>query len=74
MSDGTISARQAGDGACIQTDLCPSPILAIVAIGNSKAKGDTMKAAELREVVADVIGLLPAALGLDFVRRQWRQF
>jgi hypothetical protein len=33
-----------------------------------------MKAAELREVVADVIGLLLAALGFDFVGRQWWQF
>jgi hypothetical protein len=33
-----------------------------------------MEAAELGEVIADVIGLLLAAFGFNFVGWQWRQF
>jgi hypothetical protein len=74
MGERTVSARQARYRARIQTDLCPGQILAGVAIGYTKPERDTMKPLELREVIADMISLLPAALYFDVLRRQWRQF
>ena len=70
MGEGAVSARQARYRARIQTDLCPNPILAVVAIGHTKPIRDTMKPVELREVIADINSLLPAALQFDVLRRQ----
>ena len=74
MGEGTIFARQARHRACIETDLCRGPVFAVVAIGYTQPERDTVKPVELREVIADMINLLPAALDLDVLGWQWRQF
>src|SRR6478672_6922836 len=74
MAEGAIFARQARDRSRIQTDLCPGPIFTIIAVGNAGPERDVMEPADLDEIIADLVDLLLAALGLDFVRGQWRQF
>jgi len=60
LGEGTVFAWQARYRPRIQTDLCPCSILAVVAIGHTKPERDIMKSVELREVIADMINLLPA--------------
>ena len=73
MSERAVFARQARNRARVQADLRPSPIFAVIAVCDAEAKCNIMESAELREVVADLIDLLLAALGLDLLRRQRRQ-
>jgi hypothetical protein len=60
--------RQACDRACVQADLRPCPILAIVAVGDTETKRNIVEAAKLGKVIADLINLLLAPLGFDVSR------
>ncbi len=67
-----IFAWQARDSARVQTDLCPCPVFTVVAVGDTETERDVMKAADLSEVVANLIDLLFAPFGFDVVRRKRR--
>ena len=71
MSERAKFARQARHRARFQADLRRS-ILAVVVIGDADAERDIGKPLALGKVVADVVDLLPALLGLNLFGGQWR--
>jgi hypothetical protein len=64
-------ARQARHRARVQADLRRS-IFAVAVIGDADAERDIVEAPALGKVVADVVDLLPALLGLNLFGGQWR--
>ena len=70
----TVFARQAADSTRVQTDLCPCPIFAVVAVGDADAESDIVETANLGEIVAELIDLLFTPFGFDLFGRQRRQF
>jgi hypothetical protein len=72
VSERAIFARQARYRSCIQADLRPNPILAVITIGDTETKRDTVKSTDLAEVIADLVDLLLAPFGFDFFGRQRR--
>jgi hypothetical protein len=69
----TELARQTRHGAGDEPDLCPSPVSAVITVGDAKLEGDVVEAAELPEVAAKLGDLLLALLGFDFAGLQRRQ-
>ena len=65
-------ARQARYCACFEANLCRSN-LAVAMICRPDAERDIVEAPALVEVVADVVDLLFASLGLDLFGGQWRK-
>ena len=70
---GAVAARQALRCRGMKADLRRLPAVAVGAVGGADAEGDAVDAMQLGVIGADVRQLLPALLGVDFVRRQLRQ-
>jgi hypothetical protein len=70
MREGTKFSRQTLHGACGLADIRLHPIFAVAVVGGADAKCNIVKPAALGKVVAHLIDLLLALLGLDLRGRK----